>query len=410
MQSMGLLHTVTLEPEPVPLDCKVVLVGEPIVYYLLCQLDPDFGELFKVAADFADEMQRDEEGERLYARILSGFIRDDSLRPFAAAAIARVIEYGSRLAGDAQKLSLHLREMRDLLREGHYWAGERARDLVTAADVEEALAQRIFRSDRLRERSQELILREIVHIDTAGERVGQVNGLSVLQLGDFAFGRPTRISARVRMGKGEVIDIEREVELSGPLHSKGVLILSGFLGARFAEEQPLSMAASLVFEQSYGGIDGDSASSAELYVLLSALAQVPIKQSFAVTGSVNQHGGVQAIGGVNEKIEGFFDICRARGLTGEQGVLIPRSNVDNLMLRADVVAAIDAGRFHVYPIAGIDEGIELLTGVPAGERGVDGVYPSGTINRRVQDRLRGFALKAREFAGQGAVKGDTESG
>jgi predicted ATP-dependent protease len=267
--------------------------------------------------------------------------------------------------------------------------------------VQQAIEAQIYRADRIRERMQEAIQRDIVLIDTEGESVGQVNGLSVIMLGNFSFGRPSRITARVRLGKGDVLDIEREVELGGPLHSKGVLILGGFLGARYAGEQPLSLSASLVFEQSYGGVDGDSASSAELYALLSAIAEAPIRQSLAVTGSVNQYGIVQAIGGVNEKIEGFFDVCQARGLSGEQGVLIPASNVQHLMLRQDVVEAVEAGRFHVYPVETVDQGIEILTGLPAGEPDEQGNYPEGSVNHLVKARLAELAEKRQEFGASG---------
>jgi predicted ATP-dependent protease len=279
----------------------------------------------------------------------------------------------------------------DLMREADYWAGEADRAVMTSEDVSKAIDAEIFRSDRIKERTQEQIYRETVLIDTDGKQTGQVNGLSVYQFGDFAFGRPSRITARVRVGKGEVLDIEREVELGGPIHSKGVMILSSFLGSRFSPDRQLSLTASLVFEQSYGGVEGDSASSAELYALLSSIAEVPAKQSLAVTGSVNQFGRVQAIGGVNEKIEGFFDICNTRGLTGEQGVLIPDSNVQHLMLREDVVQAVSEGKFHVYPIESIDQGIELLTDVPAGEPDDEGAYPEDTINGKVQARLKKFA-------------------
>jgi predicted ATP-dependent protease len=285
------------------------------------------------------------------------------------------------------------------MREADYWADEANHPVTTAEDVQRAIDARIFRSDRTAQRVREAMLRETVLVDTTDSAVGQVNGLAVLQIGEFAFGRPSRITARVRLGKGEVIDIEREVELSGPLHSKGVLILSGFLGARFAAEQPLSLSASLVFEQSYGGIDGDSASSAELYALLSAIASVPLRQSLAVTGSVNQLGQVQAIGGANEKIEGFFDLCSARGLTGDQGVLVPSSNVQHLMLRGDVVEAVAAGRFHIYAVETIDQGIELLTGLDAGERDENGEYPAGSVNRLVEDRLSRLARTSQRFSG-----------
>jgi len=290
-----------------------------------------------------------------------------------------------------------MRTIADLLREASFWAAENGNGQVHAGDVQKAIDAQEYRNGRIRERIQEAILRETILIDTQGEKVGQINGLSVLQIGKATFGRPSRITARVRLGKGEVVDIERQVEMGGPIHSKGVLILAGFLGARYAAERPLSLSASLVFEQSYGGVDGDSASSAELYALLSALSEVSIKQSFAVTGSVNQHGQVQAIGGVNEKIEGFFDICEARGLTGGQGVLIPHANVKNLMLRQDVVEAVANGQFVVYPVAHIDQGIEILTGVSAGEPDDEGQYPPDSINGRVAQRLKTLAEKLRDF-------------
>jgi predicted ATP-dependent protease len=307
------------------------------------------------------------------------------------------VEHSARLVGDAEKLSTQVKTIGDLLREADYWANRNQHDPVTAVDVQQAIEAKIYRSDRLRERIQEEIWRGTILIDTDGTETGQVNGLSVLQLGDFAFGRPSRITTRIRLGKGEVINIEREVELSGPIHSKGVLILSGFLGARYATERPLSLSASLVFEQSYGGIEGDSASSAELYALLSAISEVPLRQSLAVTGSVNQHGRVQAIGGVNEKIEGFFDLCQARGLTGDQGVLIPAANVKNLMLRHNVIEAVEEGQFQIYPVETIDQGIELLTGQPAGVADEAGNYPEGTINRLVQDKLIELAEKRLAF-------------
>jgi lon-related putative ATP-dependent protease len=394
-QALSLVSTVSLEPEPVPLDVKVVLVGQRSLYYLLHAHDPEFAELFKVAVDFEEDMEREPQTERLYARMLAALARAERLRPFDAAAVAQVIEFGSRAAGDAGKLSVQLRDVVDLLREADYWAQAAGRGEVCGDDVQRALDARVERSDRVRDRLREQVLRGTLLIEVAGERTGQVNGLSVAQLGGFAFGMPHRISARVRLGAGRVVDIEREVELGGPIHSKGVLILSGFLLGRYASNQPLSLAASLVFEQSYGGVEGDSASSAELYALLSALADVPLRQSLAVTGSINQHGEVQAIGGVNEKIEGFFDICEARGLTGGQGVLIPASNVKNLMLSRSVVSAVAAGRFHIHAVAHVDQGIEILTGLAAGERDGSGRFPAGTINFRVERRLADFAGRSR---------------
>ena len=397
-QVLSMISTLSLEPEPIPLDVKVILIGERMLYYLLYQHDPDFGELFKVEADFNEEMARTLENNLLYARTIGTMARREELSPFDRGAVARVIEHSARMAGDAEKLSAHLLSVADLLREADYWAGVAGNGVVTAADVQRAIDTQIHRADRLQERVQEQIQLGTIMIDTTGECVGQVNGLSVITLGNFAFGQPSRITARIRLGKGEVIDIEREVELGGPIHSKGVLILSSFLGARYAAEHPLSLSASLVFEQSYGGVEGDSASLAELCALLSALAQVPIKQSWALTGSVNQRGQVQPIGGVNEKIEGFFDVCKARGLTGEHGVLIPASNVRHLMLRSDVAEAAEAGQFHVYPVQTVDQAMELLTGIPAGEQDEEGNFSEGSINQLVEARLIELAEKQRTFA------------
>jgi lon-related putative ATP-dependent protease len=396
-QTLSLISTVSLEPEPIPLDVKVVLLGERLLYYTLSQLDPDFAELFKVAADFEDQMDRTPENHLLYARMIATMVRQEGLRPFDREAVARVIEQSARLAGDAERLSTHVRSIADLLREADYWAGEASHEVVAAADVQRAIDAQVYRSDRVRERTQEEIQRGTILIDTAGAKVGQVNGLSVITLGQVAFGRPSRITARVRLGRGEVVDIEREVALGGPIHSKGVLILAAYLGAHYAADRPLSLSASLVFEQSYSGVEGDSASSTELYALLSALAELPVKQGLAVTGSVDQHGQVQVIGGVNEKIEGFFDICRAQGMTGEQGVLIPVSNVKHLMLRPDVVDAVAAGRFHVYPVETIDQGIELLTGTPAGERDAQWAFPAGSVNQQVEARLLALSEKRQAF-------------
>lgn len=397
-QALSLISTVSLEPEPIALNVKVVLVGERLLYYLLVAYDPEFSELFKVAADFEETMDRSPSALEAQARFIATIARQEQLLPLERDAVARVIEQGARGAEDAEKLSIHLRETADLLREADYWARERRRELITRTDVQQAVRARIFRADRLRARLQEAVRRGTLLIDTVGERIGQVNGLSVVDLGQYAFGHPSRITARVRLGRGEVVDIQREVELGGPIHSKGVLIFVGLLGARYAPDRPLSLSASVVFEQTYGAVEGDSASCAELYALLSALADTPIRQSLAVTGSVNQHGMVQAIGGVNEKIEGFFDVCREAGLTGEQGVLIPAANVKHLMLRHDVVEACSAGKFHVYPVSTIDEGIELLTGLPAGERDANGLFPDGTINQRVEVKLIVFAEQARAFA------------
>ena len=404
-QMLSLISTVSLEPEPIPLNVKVVLVGERLLYYLLHNLDPDFGELFKVVADFEETMESDVEANLVYAQLIASIARKEGLRRFDRTGVARVIEHSSRLAGDAEKLSIEMQKIADLLREADYWAGQTNRNTVNGDDVQRAIDTQQHRSDRLRKRLQEEVQRGTILIDTAGETVGQVNGLSVFQLGNFSFGHPSRITARVRLGTGKVVDIEREVELGGPIHSKGVLILSGFLAGRFVPDKPLSVSASIVFEQSYAGVEGDSASSAELYALLSALAEVPIKQCLAVTGSVNQHGQVQPIGGVNEKIEGFFDICKARGLTGEHGVIIPAANLRHLMLRNEVIEGVETGKFHIYAVETIDEGIEILTGLSAGKRDEMGKFPDGSINQRVERRLTEFAERARAFReGAGEVE------
>lgn len=396
-EAYGLIATQTLDAEPIPLDIRVILFGDRELYYLLSAYDPDFGQLFKVQADFDDTIERSEDNDRAYARLISSIVTGHKLKHVEAAAVAHIIEEGARLAEDREKLSIQIGRIADIVREADYWSGEAGHALITRADVVRAIEENIQRSDRMRDRAQETIDRKIVLVDTVGAKVGQINGLSVVQLGDFAFGRPSRITARVRFGPGRVTDIEREVKLGGPLHSKGVMILWGYLAGRYAQDVPLALAASLVFEQSYGGVEGDSASSAELYALVSALAEVPLKQSLAVTGSVNQWGEVQAIGGVNEKIEGFYDVCKARGLTGDQGVLIPRSNVQHLMLREEVVEAVKAGTFSIYAVATIDEGIEILTGITAGAMGADGRYPARSVNARVEERLRSFAERARAF-------------
>jgi lon-related putative ATP-dependent protease len=379
---------------------KVVSFGERLIYFLLVALDPEVGEHFKVLADFENDLERTPENEALLARLVATIVDREGLKPLDREAVALILEQAARLADHAGKLTLLVEQFREILNEADFRATEARLDTVKREHVQKALDERIYRASRIRDRSQEMIVQKVALIDTEGRHVGQVNGLSVLQHGGFSFGRPTRITCQVRPGSGKVVDIEREVELGGPLHSKGVLILSGFLAGRYALDTPMSLFASLVFEQSYGGVEGDSASSAELYALLSALADVPLRQDLAVTGSVNQHGEVQAIGGVNEKIEGFFDICQVRGLTGTQGVLIPQANVQHLMLRQDVVEACSAGRFAIYPIAKIDEGIALLTGMEAGTRGADGAYVIGSINRRVEDRLRAFANIRRSYERQ----------
>jgi lon-related putative ATP-dependent protease len=392
-QQLSLISTVSLEPQPIPLDVKVVLVGERYVYYLLHAYDPEFAELFKVAVDFEEDIPRHTDDDRAFAHTIAAVARQQKLRPLDRGAVARVIEQLSRDAGDAGKISVSMRTLADLLRESDYWAAGAGRKVTSGDDVQNAIDAQTRRADRIKRRLHEHILRGSVLVDSAGERVGQINGLAVIQLGGFAFGTPHRITARTRLGSAGVVDIERESELGGPIHSKGVLILSGYLAGRYAVNKPLTVSASLVFEQSYGGVEGDSASSAELYALLSALSGVPLRQSLAVTGSVNQHGDVQAIGGVNEKIEGFFELCSARGLTGGQGVVIPESNVKNLMLREDVVQAVAQGRFAVHPVRHVDEGIAILTGQAADE-----------VHARVEARLSSFAERARDFGAAPGAK------
>jgi lon-related putative ATP-dependent protease len=411
-QVYGLVSTLSLEPEPVPLVVKVVLVGEPRVYYLLKALDPDFEELFKVGADFEDEVVRDADSTRLYAGLVATLVRSADLHPFDRAAVARVVEHSARLTGDAERLTASRRRLSDLLQQADYWAARAGRETVLREDVQTALEAQIHRVDRLRGKFQEQILRDNLLIAVSGAQVGQVNGLAVIALDDFMFAHPVRITATVRIGEGAVIDIEREAELGGAIHSKGVMILSAFLGERFSREVPLSLSASLVFEQSYGPVEGDSASLAELCALMSNLAGVPIRQSLAVTGSVNQFGHVQAIGAVNEKIEGFFDICQARGLTGGQGVVIPASNIKHLMLREDLVRACAEGQFSIYPVDDVDQAIELLTGVPAGEANEEGLVPEGTINYLVAAQLvelsalrQAFAAASRQAADNGRQNG-----
>ena len=400
--------TVSLEPQPIPLDTKIVLVGDRTVYYLLANLDPDFLELFKVQVDFDEEVPRLPEAEQQYARLLGTIASRGGLRPLEPGAVAAVIDQAARLAGDAERLSMHMRRVTDLVREADDRAAKASRDRISAADVESAVQAARRRSSRIQERGLEEIQRGTVLVSTTGDAVGVANGLSVIQLGEAEFGRPTRISASIGLGDGELIDIEREVKLGGPIHSKGVLILGGFLRARYGRTRPLSLRASLVFEQSYGGVEGDSASMAEACALLSAIAEVPLRQSIAMTGSMNQIGEVQPIGGVNEKIEGFFDVCSARGLDGTQGVIVPTTNLPHLMLRPDVVEAAAAGRFSVWAVRTVDEALALLTGLPAGERGAGRCLPGGLSERagggragrpgRTGDVVRGQDRGARKAA------------
>jgi lon-related putative ATP-dependent protease len=397
-QMLSLASTTSLKPEPIPIDVKVVLTGGRLLYYLLKQYDPEFSLLFKVAADFSEDIERSYDNVNLYARLIATLQQENALLDIDKKGVARIIEHCARLAEDGEKISLHMGSLLDLLRESDYWARQAGHKKITRVDVQKVIDTRHYRLGQIRERMQEQVLRDIHLINTEGEKTGQINGLSVIQLGDYAFGRPVRITATARLGSGKVIDIEREVRLGGSIHSKGVLILSSYLANCYAKEQPLALSASIVFEQSYGMIEGDSASAAELCSLVSALAEKPINQGLAVTGSVNQYGEIQAIGGVNEKIEGFFDLCNARGLTGMQGAIIPRSNIKHLMLRSDVREAVKSKKFNVYAVSTVDEMISILTGVDAGKADKKGEYPQGTINYLAQKRMYKLTRLRKEFS------------
>jgi lon-related putative ATP-dependent protease len=388
---LGLLSTATLEPEPMPLNVKVVLIGTPMLYYLLSEHDEDFAKLFKVKAEFATLMDRTKETEREYALFVKAVIDENDLLPFEHTAVARIIEYGSRLAESQNKLSTRFGSIADLIRESAHWAQNDGNEIVDAASVDRAIDESIYRSNLIEERLQDMVKEGSLLIDVSGEKVGQINALSVLEIGGYAFGRPTRITATVYPGKEGVVDIEREAKLGGPIHTKGVLIISGFLGSRYGQEQTLSLSSRITFEQSYDEVEGDSASAAELIAILSALADVPLRQDRAITGSVNQHGTIQVVGGINEKIEGFFDTCLQEGLSGSQGVIIPHGNQSHLMLKQRVVDAVAAGKFHIWPISTIDEGLRLLTGKDPGELLKDGSYPEGTVNLLILQRLEKFA-------------------
>jgi lon-related putative ATP-dependent protease len=386
-----------LRPEPVDINTKVVLITEPYLYHMLSAYDPDVGKIFKVRADFDHTMNKTDENVLRFSEFVRRKIEDDGLKPFDRTAVAALVEEAVRWSGRQEKLSASFPRVADLLREADYWAGQAGKEVVTAEEVDKAIDSRIYRANMVEEKIQEMIDRGTLMIDVHGEVVGQVNGLAVYNMGDYMFGKPTRITAATSLGKEGIINIEKEAEMSGRIHNKGVLVLSGYLRRRFAQNKPLSISASIAFEQSYSGVDGDSASSTEIYALLSSLAEVPIKQFIAVTGSVNQKGEVQAIGGVNHKIEGFFHCCKAAGLTGSQGVMIPDSNVKDLMLRKDVLDAVKAGQFHIYSVKTIDQGIEILTGMPAGEQKPDGSYPEGTINQLVNKKLEELARGLKEF-------------
>ena len=396
-QRLGVASTKSLSPQPIPLNVKIVLAGEHEVYQSLYLADPDFGLLFKVKAHFDDTIERSDQNMRTYGRFVHTLCENEKMNHLEASAIAKVVEYGSRLAEDQNKLSTKFPEIADLVREANLYANQDGSKYINDTHIRKALQEKIYRSNLLDEKAKEMIKRGILLIDTSGKRVGQVNGLSVISLGDFEFGQPSRITASIGLGREGLIDIEREAKLGGQLHTKGVLIISGYLENKYAREKPLSVSCRLVFEQSYGGVDGDSASSTELYAILSALSDIPIRQNLAITGSVNQEGEVQAIGGVNEKIEGFYHTCNAIGLRGDEGVLIPQSNVQHLMLNEEIVEAVRQGKFHIYPVNTIDEGIEILTGVNAGSLGDDGKYEAGSVHSRVNQRLAEMAEEITRF-------------
>ena len=396
-EQSGLIAPQGLRPEPMPIKVKVVLTGDALLYQLLSMYDEDFWEIFKVKADFDSEIERTKDNMLAYAAFLSGCCEECEARHFDPSGVAKVIEHSARIVADQERLSSRFAQVKDWVEEANYWASRDNAKLISASHVQKAIDERLFRHNLLDERIRDMINRGTIMIDTEGEVVGQVNGLSIYALGDISFGKPSRITAKTFLGRGGVINIERESQLSGPIHSKGVMILSGYLGWKYAQDKPLSLSASLCFEQSYEGVEGDSASSAELYAILSSLSDRPVKQGIAVTGSVNQKGEIQPIGGVNQKIEGFFRVCQAKGLNADQGVLIPRQNLRNLMLREEVVDAVRQGRFHIYSATTIDEGIEVLTGVPAGEKQKDGVYPEGTISCLVNKRLEEMAERLKGF-------------
>ncbi len=386
-----------LKPEPIEVKVKVVMIGDAYLYETLYAVDEDFKKIFKIKADFDTVMDRKNETQLQYASFIRKICHDENLLPFDRSGVAAVIEYGVRLAGRQKKLSTEFHRITDIIREASYWAKKDTSDMVYEKHVERAINEKIYRKKMIEDKIQEMIDEGIILIDADGTKVGQVNGLSVYDMGEYSFGKPSRITAKTSMGKAGIINIEREADLSGRTHNKGVLILAGYLRGKYAQDKPLTLTASLAFEQSYAGVDGDSASSTEVYAILSSISGLPLRQDMAVTGSINQNGEIQPIGGVNQKIEGFFDVCRNRGLTGKQGVIIPHQNVGDLMLRKDVVESVAAGKFHIYPIQNIDQGIEILTGVPAGEKGMDGTYPSGTVNYILDQKLRELAKRMKEF-------------
>lgn len=392
-----LIATVALKPEPIPLQCKVILIGIPLFYYLLYQLDHDFRKLFKVKADFNGMMKNTWENVHQYAQFVATQCRKEELLPFAPEGVARVVEHAARLIEDKKRLSCRFIDLTDLIREASFYARQQDAALVNADHVALAVEAKVYRSNKIEDLIQENIEEGRILVDTDGAVVGQVNGLSVYLMGDYSFGKPSRITARTFLGKGGVINIEREAKLSGPIYDKAMMILGGLMGDRFAQDKPLTLSASICFEQSYGGVEGDSASAAEFFAIMSSLADKPLQQGIAVTGSINQRGQLQPIGGVNEKIEGFFAVCKAQGLTGRQGVIIPVQNVQNLMLKQEIIDAVEQGRFSIWAVSHVDEGLEILTGMPTGQRLDDGSWPEGSVNDLVNKRLLRMAETVRTF-------------
>jgi len=395
-EQFRLINTPTLRPEPIPLETKVILIGQPIFYYLLFHYDEDMKKLFKVKADFSTIMERDKEGIENYTAFISKICRDEGLKHFDKTAVARIVEYGSRRVEDQTKLTTRFIEIADLIRESNFWAEIENSEIVSEKYVKKALEEKIYRSNLIEKRIEELIKEGTIMVDVDGEKVAQINGLSVITLGEYSFGKPSRITATISIGRDGVINIDREVKLAGTIHNKGFLIINNYLKGKFGKNKTIIFSGSICFEQLYEEIEGDSASSTELYLLLSALSDLPIKQGIAVTGSVNQKGEIQPIGGVNEKIEGFYYTCKSMGLTGNQGVIIPEKNVKNLMLNDEVIEAVKNGKFHIYAVKTIDEGIEILTGVPAGQLQKDGTYPENTINYLVAKKLDELTEKYKE--------------
>ncbi len=403
-----LISSSTLKPAPIPVDIKIVLIGEPMIYYILYNLDNEYRKLFKVKADFDNVMPRDENNVLKYAHFVATRCKSEGLLPFDRSGVASAVEYGCRLAGDQEKLSTRFNDVKNVVVEASYWAGVEGRKVVTASHVERALKEMTYRVSKIEDKLREYITEDTIMVDTEGKTVGQVNGIAVLDPGDYAFGKPSRITARTYMGDSGIFNIEREVKMSGRIHNKALLILTSFLGERFSQKFPLTFSASVCFEQLYEEIEGDSATCTEVYAILSSLSDAPIDQGIAVTGSMNQKGEVQPIGGVNEKIEGFFEVCKAKGLTGRQGVIIPRRNVKNLMLKKEVVEAVRDGKFRVYPISMVDEGLEILTGMPVGERDAQGNFPEGTVNYLAGKKLMALAKSYKEFGRPAEKKGKAE--